>query len=69
MHFQVGDIVKHKHNGHCGFVVNARKPIWPNYQLRDQQYNIIWFDEKLNDRANHGLLQIEHGDTIVKVTT
>ena len=42
MHFQVGDIVKHKHGGHCGFVGNARKPIWPNYQLRDEQYNIIW---------------------------
>jgi hypothetical protein len=68
MNFRVGDLIVHKHRKHYGLVAKAMKPYWLNYSLRDEQYDITWFDEELNNRHNAGLLQIEHGDMLVKAT-
>ncbi len=67
MNFAVGDIVEHKHRKHRGFIISASKPRWPNYHIRDEQYDIAWFDEELNSRHNAGMMQIEHGDMLAKV--
>ena len=67
MNFAVGDIVQHMHRKHRGFVVSASKPHWPNYHPRDEQYDIAWFDEELNNRHRAGMRQIEHGHVLAKI--
>ena len=68
MNFRVGDVIMHKHRKHYGFIISASKPYWPNYNIRDEQYDITWFNEELNNRHNAGMRQIEHGDMLVKAT-
>jgi hypothetical protein len=67
MNFAIGDIVEHMHRKHRGYVRQAFKPWFRNYHIRDEEYDIAWFDEELNNRHRAGMRQIEHGHVLAKV--